>query len=196
MAERTVFRARKQKGTTVRADSGHWSVLRCGNSSAERRNHITLAFASDTQTKSKMFLMSQRRGQCALAELLYWSCLRAIRARVRLDFPFWTFFRHGKRIFPAKKRWNRRIHSAFSDVDQHAQPGLFSNQLANSFKAPFARRRSYARSRPAAASGKNILRGWPRGRSLRERPASGGSRRIRRASAGGRWRAETSSSTI
>ena len=83
-----------------------------------------------------MFLMSQRRGQCALAELLYWSCLRAIRARVRLDFPFWTFFRHGKRIFPAKKRWNRRIHSAFSDVDQHAQPGLFSTNSQIPLKLP------------------------------------------------------------
>ena len=69
--------------------------------------------------------------------------------------------------------------AAFSDVDQHAQPGLFSNQLANSFKAPFARRRSYSGSRSAAAGGENILCGWPCGRSLRERQASGGSHRIR-----------------
>jgi hypothetical protein len=35
----------EQQGTTLRAYLYHWSVLRCGSSSEERRNGSTIAFA-------------------------------------------------------------------------------------------------------------------------------------------------------
>src|SRR5271154_4321760 len=38
--ERTTFRVVEQEGATLRADTYHWSVLRCG-SPVERTNHST-----------------------------------------------------------------------------------------------------------------------------------------------------------
>jgi hypothetical protein len=42
LAERAILTAREQKGATIRAETCHWSVLRCGNSSEERRDDSTL----------------------------------------------------------------------------------------------------------------------------------------------------------
>ena len=40
-AERTTLGVIQQKGATLRADAYHWSVLRCGSSSGNGRNHST-----------------------------------------------------------------------------------------------------------------------------------------------------------